>query len=49
MKLANALVGQSGGPTSVINSSLSGVIDGCLKASKKIGRVFGMRYGSKGY
>lgn len=48
MKLANALVGQSGGPTSVINASLSGVIDGCLKANKEIGRIFGMRYGIEG-
>ncbi len=48
MKLANALVGQSGGPTAVINASLSGVIDGCLKADKKIGQVFGMRYGIEG-
>lgn len=48
MHPANALVGQSGGPTSVINASLSGVIDGCLKASKKIGKIFGMRYGIEG-
>ena len=48
MKTANALVGQSGGPTSVINASLSGVIDGCLKADKKIGKVFGMRFGIEG-
>ena len=48
MKIANALVGQSGGPTAVINASLSGVIDGCLKADKKIGHVFGMRYGIEG-
>ena len=27
----NALIGQSGGPTSVINASLVGVVDGCKK------------------
>ncbi|MCA9088062.1 MAG: diphosphate--fructose-6-phosphate 1-phosphotransferase [Planctomycetaceae bacterium] len=43
----NALVGQSGGPTSVINSSLMGVVDTCLKSSR-IDRVFGMRYGIEG-
>ncbi len=48
MKLANALVGQSGGPTAVINASLSGVIDGCLKATKNVSQVFGMRYGIEG-
>ena len=48
MKTANALVGQSGGPTAVINASLSGVIDGCLKSDKKISHVFGMRFGIEG-
>ncbi len=47
MAAGNALVGQSGGPTSVINSSLAGVLDGALK-SKSIQRVFGMRYGIEG-
>ena len=42
-----ALVGQSGGPTSVINASLVGVIDGCKKV-KTIKRVFGMRFGIEG-
>ena len=44
----NALVGQSGGPTSVINASLAGVV---LEAMKKnaIGRVYGMRYGIEGF
>lgn len=45
--MANALVGQSGGPTSVINSSLAGVVDAALRASK-IDRVFGMRFGIEG-
>lgn len=47
MPRGNALVGQSGGPTSVINSSLAGVVDAALK-SKSIGRVLGMRYGIEG-
>jgi len=47
MAQGNVLVGQSGGPTSVINSSLAGVVEGARK-SKGIGRVFGMRYGIEG-
>lgn len=42
----NAIVGQSGGPTAVINSSLVGV----FQAAKSRGaqHVYGMRYGVKG-
>lgn len=47
MLKGNVLIGQSGGPTSVINSSLAGVVDTAMK-SKGIGRVFGMRYGIEG-
>lgn len=47
MAVGNALIGQSGGPTSVINSSLAGVVDAALKA-KSIGRIFGMRFGIEG-
>jgi ATP-dependent phosphofructokinase / diphosphate-dependent phosphofructokinase len=47
MAEGNAIVGQSGGPTSVINASLAGVIDASVK-SKVIGRVFGMRFGIEG-
>jgi 6-phosphofructokinase 1 len=43
----NAIVGQSGGPTSVINSSLCALIQRGLK-SKKINKVLGMRYGIQG-
>ncbi|MEX1096453.1 MAG: diphosphate--fructose-6-phosphate 1-phosphotransferase [Planctomycetales bacterium] len=43
----NAIVGQSGGPTAVINASLVGVVETALK-SRKIGRVFGMRFGIEG-
>ncbi|MGZ0172931.1 MAG: diphosphate--fructose-6-phosphate 1-phosphotransferase [Planctomycetales bacterium] len=47
MLKGNALVGQSGGPTSVINSTLAGVIEGARR-SKQIGRLFGMRFGIEG-
>ncbi len=43
----NVIVGQSGGPTSVINSSLAGVIDAALK-SDKIDNIYGMSYGIAG-
>jgi 6-phosphofructokinase 1 len=43
----NAIVGQSGGPTSVINASLAGVVD-AARGCKPIGRVFGMRFGIEG-
>lgn len=44
----NALIGQSGGPTSVINSSLAGVIDSALKSSF-IKEIYGMHYGIEGF
>ena len=47
MARGNVLIGQSGGPTSVINSSLAGVVDAASK-TKGIGRVFGMRFGIEG-
>ena len=43
----NAIVGQSGGPTAVINASLAGVIETAVR-SKTIDRVFGMRFGIEG-
>lgn len=43
---ANAIVGQSGGPTAVINSSLAGVYDTAKKLG--CGKIFGMRYGIEG-
>src|SRR5437868_1266345 len=43
---ATLIVGQSGGPTSVINSSLVGVLDEARKQGIK--RVYGMRYGIRG-
>jgi ATP-dependent phosphofructokinase / diphosphate-dependent phosphofructokinase len=47
MLKGNALIGQSGGPTAVINSSLVGVVD-AAKKSKAVGRVYGMRFGIEG-
>ncbi len=43
----NAVVGQSGGPTSVINQSLVGVIQG-VKECGHIEELLGARYGVKG-
>ena len=43
----NAVVGQSGGPTAVINQSLVGVIQ-AAKKSAKIGRLLGARNGVRG-
>ena len=44
----NALIGQSGGPTSVINSSLAGVIETALKSSF-IHEIYGMHFGIEGF
>jgi ATP-dependent phosphofructokinase / diphosphate-dependent phosphofructokinase len=41
------VVGQSGGPTAVINATLVGVVDGAL-ASGAFDRVIGLRYGIDG-
>jgi 6-phosphofructokinase len=43
----NALVGQSGGPTAVINASLVGVVD-AARRTRGINRVLGMRFGIEG-
>ena len=42
----NIIIGQSGGPTAVINSSLAGV----YKAARSLGadKVYGMKYGIEG-
>ena len=42
----NAIVGQSGGPTCVINSSLAGVFSACRKHG--VQHVYGMRHGVQG-
>jgi 6-phosphofructokinase len=48
MLKGNALIGQSGGPTSVINSSLAGVIDSAISSSF-IENIYGMNYGIEGF
>ena len=48
MLKGNALIGQSGGPTSVINSSLAGVIESAISSSF-IDNVYGMHYGIEGF
>ncbi|MGM9858691.1 MAG: diphosphate--fructose-6-phosphate 1-phosphotransferase [Bacilli bacterium] len=44
----NAIYGQSGGPTSIINSSLYGVIKECKKHKRKIDQLFIMKNGIDG-
>lgn len=45
----NLIVGQSGGPTAVINSSLYGVIERALKDINYISSVYGMENGIEGF
>lgn len=47
--MKNLLVGQSGGPTAVINASLGGVISAASLHSQEIGRIYGMRNGIEGF
>ena len=42
--MKNLIVGQSGGPTAVINSSLYGVIQEGLAQKENIGHVYGMSW-----
>ncbi|MDX9773750.1 MAG: diphosphate--fructose-6-phosphate 1-phosphotransferase [Bacteroidales bacterium] len=44
----NAVIGQSGGPTSVINSSLAGVVNAASN-SGIISGIYGMNYGIEGF
>ena len=44
----NAVVGQSGGPTSAINATLAGVIKGCMECGK-IDTLYGMKNGIEGF
>ena len=48
MNKKNMIIGQSGGPTAVINSSLAGAIS-CAFAQEKIGKVYGMINGIEGF
>ncbi|MDO5146074.1 MAG: 6-phosphofructokinase [Eubacteriales bacterium] len=43
----NVIVGQSGGPTAVINASLAGVINAAQKNGA--GKIYGMHYGIEGF
>lgn len=43
----NCLIGQSGGPTAVINSSYKGIID-AVKGEKKIEKIYAMKFGIQG-
>ena len=43
----NIIIGQSGGPTAVINSSLTGVAQAAIKLGAE--KVFGMIYGIEGF
>ena len=45
--MGNIVIGQSGGPTAVINSSLAGAIH----AAKQLGieKIYGMHYGIQGF
>lgn len=43
-----AIIGQSGGPTAVINSSLAGVIERASRAAAITG-IYGMQYGIEGF
>jgi 6-phosphofructokinase 1 len=48
MLTGNAIIGQSGGPTSVINASLMGIIE-AARGQSAIRRTLGMRYGIEGF
>ncbi|MBR4090038.1 MAG: 6-phosphofructokinase, partial [Mogibacterium sp.] len=43
----NIIIGQSGGPTAVINSSLAGAITAAKDAGIK--KIYGMHYGIEGF
>ena len=49
MAKKNLIVGQSGGPTAVINSSLYGVVSEGLAHADEIGHVYGMVNGIEGF
>ena len=47
--MKNVIVGQSGGPTAVINGSLYGVVKEALAHEGEIGHVYGMIHGIEGF
>lgn len=49
MPVKNIIVGQSGGPTAVINASLCGVIRQGLSRRESIGKIYGMIHGVEGF
>lgn len=49
MSLKNIIVGQSGGPTAVINASLCGVVRESLSRKGDIGKIYGMIHGVEGF
>ena len=49
MEMKNMIVGQYGGPTAAINSSLYGVVSEGLRQKEFIGRVYGMVNGIEGF
>lgn len=48
MLKGSAIIGQSGGPTSVINASLAGIID-AAREFEGIEKILGMRFGIEGF
>ena len=48
MHKGNVIIGQSGGPTSVINASLTGVVEACRDVADVTG-IYGMRWGIEGF
>ena len=45
----NLIVGQSGGPTAVINGSLYGVVTEAMRHTEEIGEIYGMINGIEGF
>lgn len=45
--MGNVIIGQSGGPTAVINSSLAGAVWAAKKAG--VNKIYGMHYGIEGF
>ena len=49
MEKKNVIVGQSGGPTAVINSSLYGIVFEAMEHPESIGKTYGMVNGIEGF
>ena len=45
----NLIVGQSGGPTAVINGSLYGVVTEAMRHTEEIDEIYGMINGIEGF